>query len=155
MQPSLEDAVERARRGDPHAFETIVEVYGTPLCRFVARIIGGDGHAAHDVVQEAFVAAWRALPRLSNPAHLKAWLFQVAYRHAVTWLRRHRGPRGDWVVGLSDDARRVADARSAPADPADAPGPAWRVEGRRRTAEEVAPPFATRSPPSHRATSRR
>jgi RNA polymerase sigma-70 factor (ECF subfamily) len=152
VQPSLADAVEKARQGDAAAFDEVVRAYGTPLLRFVVRLVGGDLHAANDIVQEAFVAAWRALPRLSEPRFLRAWLFQVAYRHAITWMRRRQGPRGQPFLALLDGADDCPGPRRA--DPADPPDPAartWRLDGRLHTSEDVAPPLhaALASLPSH------
>jgi RNA polymerase sigma-70 factor (ECF subfamily) len=94
VDPGLEQAVERARKGDASAFDAIVLEYGTPLVRFLCGVLAGDVHAAHDVAQDAFLAAWRALPRLEEPRLLRAWIYRVAYHRAITWLRR-RGPRGN------------------------------------------------------------
>src|SRR5262245_30514736 len=115
-------------------------------------MIGGDLHAANDIVQEAFVAAWRALPRLAEPRYLRAWLFQVAYRNAITWMRRRRGPHGEAFLALVGAAEECPGPRRA--DPADPPDPAartWRLDGQRHTSEEVAPPLrdALASLPPH------
>jgi len=94
VDPILAEAIERSRRGDTAAFGAVVEALGPAIVRFVASILGGDVHAAHDVAQDTFLAAWKALPRLDQPHHLKPWCFQVAYHHAISWIRR-RGPRGE------------------------------------------------------------
>jgi RNA polymerase sigma-70 factor (ECF subfamily) len=152
VQPSLADAIEKARAGDPAAFDHVVVAYGTPLLRFVVRLVGGDLHAANDIVQEAFVAAWKALPRLTEPRFLRAWLFQVAYHNAISWMRRRRGPNGEaflTLVGAADDC--PGPRRADPAAPPDPSARTWRLDGRRRSSEDVAPPLhdALASLPSH------
>ena len=87
------DVVERARRGDVAAFEIVIAAFTTPLVRFLTSRLGGDFHAANDVAQEAFVAAWRSLPSLHDPGHLRAWLFRTAWHQALSWMRR-RTPGG-------------------------------------------------------------
>ncbi|HVG94512.1 MAG TPA: RNA polymerase sigma factor, partial [Planctomycetota bacterium] len=94
MDPSLLQQVDRARLGDTAAFEAVVRELEAPLVRFVAAVLAGDVHAANDVVQDVLVATWHALPGLKEPDHLVAWVYRVAYRKAVSWRRRRRGPRG-------------------------------------------------------------
>jgi len=48
----------------------------------------GDFHQAEDVVQEAFVAAWSALPSLAEPAAFPGWLRSIVRHHAARVLRR-------------------------------------------------------------------
>jgi RNA polymerase sigma-70 factor (ECF subfamily) len=121
-------AVERCRGGDPAAFAPVVEALASPLVRFVSGLLGGDVDAAHDVAQEALIAAWRRLPRLTDPATLRAWVFQVAYHRAMTWMRR-RGPGGARFQGLDAE----------PLVPEPGPGLTWDVLGERVTGEEMAP----------------
>jgi RNA polymerase sigma-70 factor (ECF subfamily) len=103
VDPGIEQAVERASKGDAEAFDVIVREYGSSLVRFLAGVLAGDVHAAHDVAQDAFLAAWRALPSLEHPRLLRAWIYRVAYNRAISWLRR-RGPRGTPFVALERDA---------------------------------------------------
>ena len=128
MDPSLVDAVERSRGGDTGAFRALVEALGPQLFRVTAALLGGDVHAANDIVQETFLAAWRSLPRLSDPAQLHGWLHRVAYHHAVTWIRR-RGPGGAAFHGLEPD-----EARREPQIPR-----TWAFGVGEATADEAAP----------------
>ncbi len=93
MDPRLEDAVRRARAGDPRAFRTLAEHLGPDLVRFVSFYLHGDVHAAHDVAQDTLVRAWDALAGIEDAAHLRRWCYKVARCKAVSWLRR-RGPPG-------------------------------------------------------------
>ena len=128
MDPSLVHAVERSRDGDTGAFRALVEALGPQLVRFTATLLGGDIHAAHDIVQETFLAAWRSLPRLSDPAQLHGWLHRVAYHHAVSWIRR-RGPGGEAFHGLEPE-----DALREPPLPR-----TWLLGAFETTSEEAAP----------------
>ena len=56
------DLVLRARNGDDRAFTRLMRRHNPPLYGFVRRYIA-DADAAVDVVQETFVAAWKALAR--------------------------------------------------------------------------------------------
>ncbi|MDO9216614.1 MAG: sigma factor, partial [Lacisediminimonas sp.] len=54
--------VERVQRGDKKAFELLVVKYQRKLMRLVSRLVR-DQAEAEDVVQEAFIKAYRALPQ--------------------------------------------------------------------------------------------
>jgi hypothetical protein len=63
----LEQLVRRAAQGDVKAYVALTQrfqhfAFGSALA------LVGDFHQAEDVVQEAFVAAWAALPSLAEPA---------------------------------------------------------------------------------------
>ena len=133
----VDELAVRACRGDARAFETLVDVLATPLLRFVTGVMAGDIHAAHDVVQETFLVAWSGIREIQVPEQFRAWIFRVAHRRAVSWLRR-RGPHGAPFVGLDqvfssgEVAPRGWGRAHAPADlSADVPSP--------RVAEEPAP----------------
>ena len=128
MQTSFLDAVERCQRGDPAAFGVVVEALASPLVRFVSGLLGGDVDGAHDVAQEAFIVAWRRLPRLTDPTTFRAWVFQVAYHQAMSWMRR-RGPGGARFSVLDVDPLR----------PEPGPDRVWNVLGESVTSEEMAP----------------
>ena len=98
---TFREVVERACAGDARAFAALVEVLATPLLRFVTGVMRGDTHAAHDVVQETFLAAWRSIRHIQLRDQFRAWIFRVAHRRAVSWLRR-RGPHGTPFVGLDE-----------------------------------------------------
>jgi len=111
--PALAAAVARARRGDPQAFDTIAALLAPPLTRYATVILGGDGAAADDVVQDALVAGWLALPTLRAPHRLRGWMFSVTHRKAMSWLRYRGIRRSDPLI---DDAD-ADDGPHAPAPP--------------------------------------
>jgi len=79
----------RAGDGDTVAFEAVARRHG-PLMRVLAsRLLGTDAEA-DDVVQEAFLTAWRRLPDLDEPERLRNWLMRIATNKAIDRLRaRH------------------------------------------------------------------
>jgi RNA polymerase sigma factor (sigma-70 family) len=83
----LEQLVRRATQGDVKAFVALTQrfqhfAFGSALA------LVGDFHRAEDVVQEAFVAAWAALPSLAEPAAFPGWLRSIVRHHASRVLRR-------------------------------------------------------------------
>jgi RNA polymerase sigma-70 factor (ECF subfamily) len=66
-----------------------------------------------DVLQETFLAAWRAAPRYRPEGKAGAWLWGIARRQAALWLRR-RGSAASLVSALERTAALVtADATDA------------------------------------------
>jgi RNA polymerase sigma factor (sigma-70 family) len=57
-----------------------------------ALALTGDFQQAEDVVQEAFVAAWSALPSLTDPAAFPGWLRTIVRRYAFRMLRQRELP---------------------------------------------------------------
>ncbi len=74
----MEDStlVERARGGDRAAQNALVERYYNDCWRYAYRLLG-DRADAEDAVQETFMRAVRALPRYSDHARFRGWLFTI------------------------------------------------------------------------------
>jgi RNA polymerase sigma-70 factor (ECF subfamily) len=87
-----EDLVERAAAGDVDAFEALVAARLSRAFRTASAILGSEADA-HDVVQEAFVATWRHLPRLRDRASFDAWLNRTIVNRCRDALRRRRRSR--------------------------------------------------------------
>ena len=85
------DLISRAARDDADAFRQLVETYQTPAYRLAARMCGPDG--AEDVTQEAFLAAWRALPEFRGDCRFSTWLYRLVSNAAIDCLRREKKHR--------------------------------------------------------------
>lgn len=85
------DLICRAVRGDAEAFRQLVEAYQTPAYRLAARMCGPD--SAEDVTQEAFLAAWRALPEFRGDCRFSTWLYRLVSNAAIDCLRREKKHR--------------------------------------------------------------
>ncbi len=88
--PSVNDEqllVARARDGDRHAFDRLVAAR-LPQTFRLAKAITGHPSDAEDVTQEAFLSAWKNLPRLREPARFDAWFGRIVVNEARMALRR-------------------------------------------------------------------
>lgn len=85
------DLLRRARAGDRTAFEEIVRLYQGPALR-LASVVGGDAHEAGDIVQEAFVRAYRQLHTVRDGDALRPWLLRIVANQAKN-ARRSRWRR--------------------------------------------------------------
>lgn len=79
--------VERAIDGDTLAFREIVRRHSRLMRAYVARMLSSTADA-DDVVQDAFVVAWRQLPTLRDGSAVRGWLMRIASREALAVLRR-------------------------------------------------------------------
>jgi RNA polymerase sigma-70 factor, ECF subfamily len=113
--------VERARKGDEAAFTQLLDLDGGK-CYGVAFGILRDVELARDAVQQAYLLAWRDLPRLRDPERFEAWLYRLLVRSCYLEARRHRrwtshvrvlpidgpgGPDSTDVVGDRDQLERA------------------------------------------------
>jgi RNA polymerase sigma-70 factor (ECF subfamily) len=79
----------RARRGDEQAFAALVRHYDAGLRALAWRLLG-DRSRMDDALQEAYVKAYRALPRFRGEASVGTWLYRIAYRACLDELARSR-----------------------------------------------------------------
>jgi RNA polymerase sigma-70 factor (ECF subfamily) len=79
--------VAAARGGDTAAFELLVRRFQGDVWRLAFHLLR-DGALADDVTQDAFVRAFRFLPRYRGEAKFSTWLFSIARNCAVDELRR-------------------------------------------------------------------
>lgn len=84
--------VAQLRAGDEAAFEQVVRAYGGRLLAVARRIVSNE-EDARDVVQDAFMNAFRSLDRFEGNAKLSTWLHRIAVNAALMKLRtRKRKP---------------------------------------------------------------
>ena len=81
--------VERAMEGDQDAFTQLVDLEGD-RCYAIAVGILRDVERARDAVQQAFLLAWRDLPRLRDPERFGPWLHRLLVNACYEETRRHR-----------------------------------------------------------------
>jgi len=77
--------VERVQRGDKQAFGLLVEKYQRKLGRLLSRFIR-DQAEVEDVVQEAFIKAYRALPNFRGESAFYTWLYRIGINTAKNYL---------------------------------------------------------------------
>ena len=86
--------VARVQKGDPRAFDLLVLKYHHKICGLISRYIQ-DADEVQDVAQEAFIKAYRALPRFRGDSAFYTWLYRIAINTAKNHLvSRSRRPPG-------------------------------------------------------------
>ncbi len=102
------DDIVRAARGDRAAQAALVH-RNLPRAHAVASRMLGDPAAAEDVVQEAFIRAWKAMPDWIPNAKFSTWLHRVVLNLCLDQLRRRRDLTGEDLPDAPDPALNPAD----------------------------------------------
>ena len=88
------ELVRRVQKGDRHAFDLLFTRYQQKILNLVGRYLR-DREDVEDVAQEAFIKAFRALPRFRGESAFYTWLYRIAINTAKNHLvARSRRPPG-------------------------------------------------------------
>jgi RNA polymerase sigma-70 factor (ECF subfamily) len=113
---SLEEAVDEIIKGNTSAFQRLVDATSTRLFRMSARVLGNVADA-EDVVQEAYVKAYRSLlaGQFDGRSKVETWLYRIALNAAIDAKRKrgHKTVGDDELVDPGWDGRASAEARIA------------------------------------------
>lgn len=89
--------VARVQKGDSRAFDMLVLKYQHKIFSLIGRYVQ-DADEVQDVAQEAFIKAYRALPRFRGDSAFYTWLYRIAINTAKNYLvSRSRRPPGSDV----------------------------------------------------------
>jgi RNA polymerase sigma-70 factor (ECF subfamily) len=114
------ERVRRAQNGDLQAFEQLFQQYQRGIYNTIFQVVRSESDAA-DLTQDAFIRAFRALPRLQSPEAFTTWLYRIAVNLSRNHLRdmaRGRTESLEYASGEEDEAggqREIADASGDPA----------------------------------------
>ncbi len=108
--------VARLARGDQAAFDALVAVHQDRVSRLAYRLLGWPSDV-DDVVQEVFLAAWKALPRFQGRSSLATWLTRITINECRSLRRRwgrviHRESVGPGRVCSPAADSRMMDSES-------------------------------------------
>ena len=93
------ELVRRVKKGDKSAFDLLFSRYQHKILALISRFVR-DQHEVEDVAQEAFIKAYRALPRFRGDSAFYTWL----YRIAINTAKNHLVSRGRRPPGSDIDA---------------------------------------------------
>lgn len=114
-QNGADDLVHRAIKGDQDAFSALMATHKQQLYRFVRRRTP-DAEEAFDIVQEAFVSAWKAIGRFDPDRPFGVWLRSIALNKCRDRARRASVRYAILGSGSSDAAERITDESPSPED---------------------------------------
>ncbi len=116
------EAIEASRRGEREAFDRLVLRYQRDVYRLCYRFVNNH-EDANDLAQEAFLRAWRAIPRFRGESSFSTWLYRIAVNACLNFraLRRPAAqelpdaladpvPGAEQRLESDDEVRRVREA---------------------------------------------
>ena len=83
--------LQRYQKGDKQAGSFLFQRYSTPLHRFFKGNISGNNQDAEDLVQETFLEALKSLKKEQSLRSFRAWLYKIATRVLVEWIKEKQG----------------------------------------------------------------
>ena len=88
----VDDTVELIRRilsGDDEAFSLLMRKHQEGVHALIWRKIG-DFYIAEELTQDTFIQAYKKLGTLKNPRRFKGWLYVIANRRCLNWIKRNK-----------------------------------------------------------------
>ena len=76
--------------GSENAFGEIYRRYHQPIYNYLLRIVQDDA-GGDDILQEVFLAVWQGAGKFKQKASVKTWIYRIAYKQSISWLRKHGG----------------------------------------------------------------
>jgi len=113
-----QQVLDACRAGDAAAYRALVDEYWARSLRF-ARALVGNTEDAHDLAQEAFVAAYRALPQHTPGRPFYPWLRGILLNRARMFIRSRGRARARRDAAAAQPGHWVAPRVQAPADSSD------------------------------------
>lgn len=120
-ESSLEDDkfIIDAKKGDQRAYKKIMEKYEKPLFFHVYKMIK-DQNQVEDIVQEAFMKAFKNLDSYDTSYAFSTWLYRITTNHTIDYLRKKklkttsihnpiRTKEGEMEIEISGESRTDRD----------------------------------------------
>lgn len=98
--------VEAAAAGDEAAFSELVRLTHTEMYGLAYRLVGNEDDA-RDVLQEAYLRAYRSLSKFRGDAAFTTWLYRITANAAYTYMRRRGRHRAESLEGIEEPESTV------------------------------------------------
>jgi len=87
MSEEEQKTIQAAAAGDRMAFRELVLEHSQAMFRLAWRLCGDEG-MAEDIVQEAFIKAWRGMDGFRMDASFRSWLHRITVNTGMDYLRK-------------------------------------------------------------------
>lgn len=139
--PADASVIERARGGDPEAFNELVRTYQRRVLGTIYRLLGAPDEV-EDVAQDVFIRMFRSLGKLRHAGGFELWLYRLAVNTTYDHLRKRRRRRDTPMSCLDEDQVHAMDAAVS--------GRSFQMQQRHREVREVVSRLLDRIPPGDR-----
>lgn len=100
-QAKTDEELARLAAGDPHAFVPLVKRYEARLLAYIRRISGFQKEDAEDILQEAFMDAYRHIADFDSALKFSSWMYRIAHNRTISSFRKKRARMSD--VSIDDE----------------------------------------------------
>jgi RNA polymerase sigma-70 factor (ECF subfamily) len=104
MTEQDEDIVRRIRGGEVRAYSILVDRYKERAMTLACRLLR-NRHEAEELVQDAFVRAYRGLDRYRGDARFGTWFYRILYNVCMSAIRSHR--QDPEAINLEEELPRL------------------------------------------------
>jgi RNA polymerase sigma-70 factor (ECF subfamily) len=104
-----QELIEKARTGDPSAFNQIVLAYRKRILGTISRLIGRP-EDVEDVAQEVFVRLYYSFDQLRTAEVFEPWLYRLTVNASYDYLRRAKRRSESRMADLSEQQVMMADS---------------------------------------------
>src|ERR687897_1257178 len=94
LEAQLERLVAAAREGDRGAFDELVRRTYVDTYTLAVRLTANE-EDARDVVQEAYLRAWKGIKRFRGDAQFSTWMYRITANAAATLVQKRRRRRAE------------------------------------------------------------
>lgn len=115
MSTAERTLIDNAIQGDKDAFSELVRLHQNRLFSAMVHVVGCPAEA-EDVVQEAFIRAFRRLDRFQGNANFYTWLYRIALNRSVD-RRRTRRPTQSLDSEMHELQQKAVSDDQAPSHP--------------------------------------
>jgi RNA polymerase sigma-70 factor (ECF subfamily) len=110
----LEGLIAAAREGDREAFDELVRRTYVDTYTLAVRLTANEEDAA-DVVQEAYLRAWKGIHRFRGDARFSTWLYRITANVAYTLVQKRRRHRAEPLDTVDEPVEWAAEFQPEPA----------------------------------------
>ncbi|MBN2430384.1 MAG: sigma-70 family RNA polymerase sigma factor [Acidobacteria bacterium] len=89
LTPEVRQLIEKTRRGDVKAFQSLYERYVRKVLNFCYRLTGSRD-MAEEVAQETFVSVFKNIAKLEKTSRFEPWLFMIARNYVYQAFRKNK-----------------------------------------------------------------
>jgi len=94
------EAMLHAKAGDLSGFDYLMRKHRDPLIRFIVRMVY-DSAVAEELAQEVFLRVYLSRGRYEASARFTTWLYRIASRLTLNWIRDHSREKGHVPIGVA------------------------------------------------------
>lgn len=94
--------IERAKKQDQDAMSRLYDLTKNNVYAYVKTILSGED-LTQDILQDAYLSAFKHLDQLKDPNNFKAWVRRIAHNKAVDYLRKHKKLKTVAMVSSDSD----------------------------------------------------